>query len=92
MYEIVTLTLAWLAGAILGAFFFGGLWWTIRKGLSSKHPALWFFISMLVRTSVVLAGFLVLARGHWQRKCPYTFSPLQHRGQPDAPSDLYVGL
>jgi F1F0 ATPase subunit 2 len=24
---------------LLGVIFFGGLWWTVRKGLSSKRPA-----------------------------------------------------
>jgi F1F0 ATPase subunit 2 len=67
MYETLILTLAGLAGIFLGAIFFGGLWWTIRKGLASNQPALWFFVSLLLRTSIVLAGFLVLARGHWQR-------------------------
>jgi F1F0 ATPase subunit 2 len=32
----------WCAGLLLGAIFFGGLWWTVRKGVSSKRPALWF--------------------------------------------------
>jgi len=67
MNETLALMLAWLAGLMLGAIFFGGLWWTIRKGLSSTQPALWFFASLLLRTSIVLAGFLALARGHWQR-------------------------
>ena len=44
---------AWL----LGALFFGGLWWTVRKGVSSTQPALWFFGSLLLRTSIALAGF-----------------------------------
>ena len=47
-----------VAGVLLGAIFFGGLWWTVRKGVSSKRPALWFFGSLLLRTSIVLAGFL----------------------------------
>ena len=38
-----------LAGLVLGAIFFGGLWWTVRKGLSSQQPALWFLGSMLLR-------------------------------------------
>ena len=32
MNEALTLVLAWLAGGVLGAIFFGGLWWTVRKG------------------------------------------------------------
>ena len=67
MNETLALMLAWLAGMILGAIFFGGLWWTVHRSLSSKQPAIWFLGSLLVRTSIVLAGFLFVARGHWQR-------------------------
>lgn len=67
MNEPFNLTLACVAGVLLGAFFFGGLWWTIRKGVSSHQPALWIFASLLLRTSVALSGFYLVARGHWQR-------------------------
>ena len=67
MNETLTLALAGLAGAVLGAIFFGGLWWTVRRGLSSGHPALWFLGSGLVRTSVVVAGFHFVGGGQWQR-------------------------
>lgn len=53
------------AGVLLGAFFFGGLWWTVRRGLSSPRPALWFSGSLLLRTAVVLAGFYAVSDGRW---------------------------
>ena len=55
------------AGFVLGAIFFGGLWWTVRKGLTSKQPALWFFGSMLLRMGIALAGFYFVGRGDWRR-------------------------
>ncbi len=67
MNETWILILAGLAGAALGALFFGGLWWTIRKGTSSQRPVLWFFGSFLLRTSLTLAGFYEVAGGQWQR-------------------------
>ena len=67
MNELLTLTLSLVAGLLLGAVFFGGLWWTVRKGVSSKQPALWFFGSLLLRMSIALAGFYVVSRGHWKR-------------------------
>lgn len=67
MNDFVTLALALMAGLSLGAFFFGGLWWTVRKGVSSPRPALWFFGSLLLRTSITLAGFYFVGRGHWER-------------------------
>jgi F1F0 ATPase subunit 2 len=67
MNEPLTLVLALVTGVLLGAMFFGGLWWTIQKGVSFKQPALWFFGSLLLRTSITLAGFYFIARGHWER-------------------------
>ena len=67
MTENLTLVLASMAGVLLGALFFGGLWWTVQKGLSSKRPARWFFGSLLLRTSIALGGFYFIARGHWER-------------------------
>lgn len=67
MNEWLTLTLALMAGLLLGAIFFGGLWWTVRKGVASERVALWFLGSMLLRTSVVLLGFYFVLGDNWQR-------------------------
>ena len=67
MNEMLTLVFAFGAGGGLGAMFFGGLWWTVQKGVSSKHPALWFFGSLLLRMSIALAGFYLVSGGHWKR-------------------------
>jgi len=67
MNESLMMALAWGVGAVLGVVFFGGLWWTVRKGVLAKQPALWFFGSMLLRTSAALAVFYIIARGHWER-------------------------
>ena len=66
MNETLILVLALATGILLGAIFFGGLWWTVQKGVSSKRPALWFFGSLLLRTSIALAGFYFVARGPWE--------------------------
>ncbi len=62
-----TLATAFAAGTVLGAVFFGGLWWTVRRGLASKRPALWFLGSLAVRMGLVLLGFYVVSGGHWER-------------------------
>jgi len=67
MNETLTLVLAWMAGVGLGAIFFGGLWWTVRKGVSSKRPALWFSGSLLLRMSIALAGLYFVSGGRWER-------------------------
>jgi F1F0 ATPase subunit 2 len=67
MNENLILVLAWLAGGILGAIFFGGLWWTVRKALTSPQPASWFFGSLVLRMSTAVAGFYFVSSGHWER-------------------------
>ncbi len=67
MNDMATLFLAGLAGLLLGAFFFGGLRWTLGKGLTSSHPALWLFSSLMLRMGLTLAGFYVVGGGQWQR-------------------------
>ncbi|CAN5297678.1 ATP synthase subunit I [soil metagenome] len=66
MNEHLGLILPFLAGILLGAIFFGGLWWTICRAVDSRQPALWFLSSLLLRTSMALAGFYFVARGHWE--------------------------
>jgi F1F0 ATPase subunit 2 len=67
MNETLTLVLSGVAGLLLGAVFFGGLWWTVNRGITSPRPAVWFLGSFLVRMGITLAGFYVVSGGHWQR-------------------------
>ena len=67
MNEFLSLAPPLAAGVLLGAIFFGGLLWTVIRGVVSQRPALWFFASTLLRTSITLAGFYLVAREHWQR-------------------------
>jgi F1F0 ATPase subunit 2 len=79
MNETLTLALAWLAGTALGGIFFGGLWWTIRKGVSSQMPAFWFAGSLLLRMGITLAGFYLVMGGHWERLLACSFGFLMAR-------------
>lgn len=65
--EALTLAWVWAAGAGLGAIFFGGLWWTVHRGVSSKHPALWFCASLLLRAGIALAGLTWISGRDWKR-------------------------
>jgi F1F0 ATPase subunit 2 len=67
MSDFLPLALALAAGVLLGAFFFGGLWWTVHKGVTAESPALWFLGSLLLRTGAILAAFYAVAQGHWSR-------------------------
>lgn len=67
MNELMQIVMVLLSGMLLGALFFGGLWWTVQNGLSARQPALWFGASLLLRTVIVLAGFYFVAGSDWKR-------------------------
>jgi F1F0 ATPase subunit 2 len=67
MNSSLALLLSGIAGVALGVVFFGGLWWTVRKAVTSGQPALWFFGSVLLRMAIALAGFYFVSDGHWER-------------------------
>jgi F1F0 ATPase subunit 2 len=61
------LVLAAVAGLGLGLLLYGGLYFTVTRGLNSQCPALWFVGSLLMRMSLVLTGFYYISGGDWQR-------------------------
>ena len=63
MSDAVGWAVAMLAGAVLGAVFFGGLWWTVQRGAVSASPGRWFLGSFVLRTAIVLAGFYAVGAG-----------------------------
>lgn len=65
--KILCFSLAMMAGLLLGTVFFGGLWWTVQKGISSGKTAVWLSGSLLLRMGIVLTGFYFTADGHWDR-------------------------
>lgn len=67
MTDAVHLLLATAAGMLLGACYFGGLWWTVQRALTSARPARWFLGSLWLRLGLALGGFYLVGDGHWQR-------------------------
>ncbi len=67
MNDVLILMPALAAGLLLGAIFFGGLWWTVQKAVTSKHPASWLLGSLLSRTAITLAGLYLVSGGHSDR-------------------------
>lgn len=67
MRDALTAVLAIAAGAGLGAIYFAGLWWTVRRAGSFRRPALSMLVSSMLRMSVTLAGFYLVASDSWQR-------------------------
>ena len=57
--------IALAAGLALGAAYFWGLWWTVRRGLTAANPALWFGISALLRLGALLTGLYFIGRAGW---------------------------
>jgi F1F0 ATPase subunit 2 len=53
-------------GIVLGIVFFGGLLWTVKKGLGVSHPTLFFFFSYVLRTCIVASGLYWVASDRWQ--------------------------
>ena len=65
MSDLEQIGLASLFGVILGVIFFGGLLWTIQRGLHSQQPALTFVVSYFIRLFAVMLGFWWMASSHW---------------------------
>ena len=67
MNESLVLLLAFISGGALGTIFYGGLWWTVCRAMSSRQPALWFSISLPLRMSIAIAGFYFVSDSKWER-------------------------
>lgn len=61
MSELLSGVTGAIAGGLLGIIFFGGLWWTVRRALSSEAAGIWFACSYLLRFSLLAVGLYVLA-------------------------------
>ncbi len=66
----VDLILALAFGAGLGAWFFLGLLWTLRRLPSANHPVRLVLGSLIVRVGLVLLGFAWLTQEHWLLSLP----------------------
>ena len=66
-HEIHVLVISLFVGAIIGAAFFGGLWWTVLNGVRDRNPAPLFLASFLVRMTFALAGFYLVGSAHPDR-------------------------
>ncbi len=67
MNETLNMGLAFIAGLIMGTLFFGGLWFTVKKAVNAKVPALWIFGSFFLRMGITLIGFYFISSGNWKR-------------------------
>lgn len=65
MTDWLMLGLSLVCGLALGAFYFGGLWYTVARIPDTPRPAWLLVASFVARSVVVLAGFagVMLATG-----------------------------
>ena len=61
------LMVMFMAGLVLGAFYFVALWQTVRRLPQIQNRASLLAVSFILRLGVVLAVFYLLMDGHWER-------------------------
>ncbi len=54
------IALSFLAGSLMGIFFFGGLWWTVQRLPHARAPALLALLSLIFRAAAVLGIFYLI--------------------------------
>ncbi len=60
------MVIAFVGGVVLGVFFFGGLYWTVRQFERARNPALLMIASLVVRMLILLIGFYYLMDGDYR--------------------------
>lgn len=65
--SIFSMLIALIAGIILGVFYFGSLWITVRQLPTTAYPARLFIGSFIGRIVVTMFGFYLIMDGQWQR-------------------------
>jgi F1F0 ATPase subunit 2 len=67
MNDIFKMILVFIAGLLLGTLFFGGLWLTVKKAVTSKKPAMIVLGSFVFRIGITFVGFYFIGAGSLQR-------------------------
>ncbi|MBU1154314.1 MAG: ATP synthase subunit I [Proteobacteria bacterium] len=66
-FALTGMILPFAVGLAVGAFFFGGLYWTVRRLATARYPAALSLASMLLRLGVSLAALYLVMAGDWRR-------------------------
>lgn len=61
--DLTGLSMALAAGVVLGAGYFAGLWLTVCRLSNTPSPCRFYSVSLLLRLTLVLGGFYLLAAG-----------------------------
>jgi len=66
--EALQLIVGFCVGALAGIFYFGGLWFTLRRLPRARHPIVLALGSLVLRTGIAVTVFVLMVRGgRWQR-------------------------
>jgi len=65
--KFVTLTLAVLMGAVLGAAYLAALWINVQQVTRARRPGVVLAIGAAVRITFLLGAFYLVTGGDWQR-------------------------
>jgi len=60
---ILTLTLKFFAGALLGVGYFAALWWSVRHAVEARRGGGFLFVSFLLRIGLLSAAIVWLMDG-----------------------------
>ena len=60
------LAASFIAGGLIGAFYFGGLWLTVKRIPTSNNPHLLLLGSFFLRLAATLTAFYALVPWGWQ--------------------------
>lgn len=67
MNDATALGLAFVAGLVLGTFYFGTLWLVVRRLHRVAWPAVWLGVSAFARLAVLLLLVTLLVGARWER-------------------------
>ncbi|NLA27359.1 MAG: ATP synthase subunit I [Firmicutes bacterium] len=70
------IAISFLAGSLLGVFFFGGLWWTVQRLPQAKAPALLALLSLILRAGAILGVFYLILTAFSGREWPRLLAAL----------------
>jgi len=66
-HTVILMVLMFAAGLALGAFYFLGLWQTLKRLPQTSNRAGLLLISFMARTAIVLTVLFFLMDGRWER-------------------------
>lgn len=55
-------TVGFVVGAVIGALYFGGLWWSVMRIKNVECKKMFLFLSWMVRSVFLCGGLFILAR------------------------------